>query len=136
MAAEQLCWSCAKACGGCSWSAYGVQKPVKYCRYKDYEIEYARKHNGQLCFHKETRRFIVSCPEYVEDERSRKEREAKELARKYTDNTYKKKYKWIRLNVGFKCGLCGMTHFGDPTKICFCKRCGRRMYGVEEVKSK
>lgn len=25
---KQLCWSCAKACGGCSWSEYGRNEPV------------------------------------------------------------------------------------------------------------
>lgn len=47
---NSLCWSCAKACGYCSWSC--ALEPVK-------GWETRETHSGPYC--------IVSCPEYLDD---------------------------------------------------------------------
>ena len=47
---NSLCWSCAKACGYCSWSC--ALEPVK-------GWETRETHSGPYC--------VVSCPEYLDD---------------------------------------------------------------------
>lgn len=54
---KQLCWSCGKACGGCSWSKSG--KPVEGWEAEESLI---RNANQSTVSYK-----IMKCPEYVSD---------------------------------------------------------------------
>lgn len=60
MMSKTLCWSCQKACGGCSWSKQLV--PVEGWQAIRRDI-----HNNVVGADMESYRVIV-CPQYVEDE--------------------------------------------------------------------
>lgn len=55
----QICWSCAKACGGCSWSADFT--PVKGWKAEPSIIYY---NGNKIPSYK-----ILECPQYKEDSR-------------------------------------------------------------------
>lgn len=57
---EQLCWSCGKACGGCSWSRRYEKKPVPGWTATPRKIKMAVKTCVQSY-------AITKCPEYVQD---------------------------------------------------------------------
>lgn len=54
----QMCWRCANACGGCSWSR--DYKPVKGWK----AIRVAVKHRGELEFYSYR---IIFCPQFKKD---------------------------------------------------------------------
>lgn len=59
---EQLCWSCAKACGGCSWSRKDRPEPVPgwTARQKVYKADGGTRTDGITY-------KIIKCPEYARD---------------------------------------------------------------------
>ena len=62
---QTLCWDCAKACGGCSWSDYEEQTPVPGWTAEEAQL---RLNNNLF-----TTTFIVKeCPEYRPDRRKAK----------------------------------------------------------------
>lgn len=67
VARATLCWDCAKACGGCSWSDWQEHTPVPGWVA---EPTMLRMNNDTY-----TRSYIVdSCPEFVRDPPAAKER--------------------------------------------------------------
>lgn len=56
MGSNQLCWSCKKACGHCSWSKYGEQNPINGWNANPVIV------NGDLVSYD-----IKSCPEFEAD---------------------------------------------------------------------
>ena len=62
----QPCWTCKKACGGCSWSGVGPDGRPKFEPVKGWKARKIRKHdNGNVVM--ETYK-ILFCPEYEEEE--------------------------------------------------------------------
>lgn len=56
----QICWRCAKACGGCSWSADLTPVPGWIAEKRSYPVEKGMK---------ETSYIIRYCPEFEKEER-------------------------------------------------------------------
>jgi hypothetical protein len=57
---EQPCWSCTKACGGCSWSK--SLKPIEGWKAEKRILQTARKYEPQIETYK-----ILYCPEYEKE---------------------------------------------------------------------
>ena len=58
----QLCWTCQKACGGCSWSSKLKPVPGWTAEY----VEAVTYHGSEQV--RSEGYNIFSCPEYVQDE--------------------------------------------------------------------
>ena len=58
--AQTLCWNCANATGGCSWSEYGTFQPV--------EGWTAERRDIRNKFGEDIESYIViDCPEFIRD---------------------------------------------------------------------
>ena len=61
-----LCWSCANATGGCSWTARDPETGA--ITFKPVEGWKARKTTLKGYRHENTSYHVIKCPEYKEDE--------------------------------------------------------------------
>ena len=73
-----LCWSCARACGGCSWTARDPKthairfEPVKGWEAEKTTINSSKSEHGEKCYRYTTDSYrVVRCPLYVPDRRTR-----------------------------------------------------------------
>lgn len=73
-----LCWSCARACGGCSWTArdpktHAVRfEPVNGWEAEKTTINSSKSEHGEKCYRYTTDSYrVVRCPLYVPDRRTR-----------------------------------------------------------------
>lgn len=55
-----LCWDCAKACGGCSWSDHFEHSPVPGWEAEETHLRLDNNGNG-------TSYIVLSCPEFERD---------------------------------------------------------------------
>lgn len=55
-----LCWGCRNACGGCSWSDYWLQKPVRGWTAEKVGLRMDNDRNG-------TSYIVTDCPEFEPD---------------------------------------------------------------------
>ena len=56
-----LCWSCAKACGDCSWSDYWTHSPVPGWTAEESKLKVNDGYVTSYC--------VVQCPEFEPDRR-------------------------------------------------------------------
>lgn len=73
-----LCWSCARACGGCSWTerdpvTHAIRfEPVKGWEAEKTTINGSKSEHGEKCYRYTTDSYrVVRCPLYVPDRRTR-----------------------------------------------------------------
>ena len=73
-----LCWSCARACGGCSWTerdpvTHAIRfEPVKGWEAEKTTINGSKSEHGEKCYRYTTDSYrVVRCPMYVPDRRTR-----------------------------------------------------------------
>lgn len=62
MRPQSLCWTCAKACGGCCWTQYGRFEPVQGWIAEETKL----KINGGR---NEKSYLVYTCPEFSPDRR-------------------------------------------------------------------
>lgn len=60
---DTICWTCKNACGGCSWSQFKVQKPVKGWKAKRTRINTGTPERPRMI----KSYLVISCPEYEKD---------------------------------------------------------------------
>lgn len=66
-----LCEVCANACGGCSWSAYGVQQPVKGWDAIRHDVAANDKSKGEARQAMSESYVVLGCPEFKLEEHHR-----------------------------------------------------------------
>ena len=125
---EQPCWSCVNFSGGCEWTEYQHARPVPGWKVKEYDIV---QKDGRI-YH---RFYIVECPKYEMDERSKKIAEQKSEYKKNHEGltSWEKRMHWTVTEDGMlECEKCHGKTSGNPSNHLFCSRCGRRMYGTRK----
>ena len=67
-ASDCICWDCQRACGGCSWSRYGEFQLVPGSEVRrTVRNEQSGRYRYQV-----PGVTVISCPEFLADERSKK----------------------------------------------------------------
>lgn len=57
---QTLCWDCAKACGGCSWSDHWLHKPVEGWKADRNDIRTKAGYEIESY-------IVMECPEFIRD---------------------------------------------------------------------
>lgn len=64
---QTICWTCAKACGGCRWSRYKVQQPVPGWTAIPTKVGMQINSHGRIRRGRIDSFIVLACPEYVQD---------------------------------------------------------------------
>ena len=64
---QTICWSCANACGGCSWSRYKTHEPVPGWTAIPTKIGMQINSHGRIKRGTVDSYIVLECPEYIPD---------------------------------------------------------------------